>query len=170
MKSTRTKTKKTGKVVPSATQLQAIVKRLESGASGLIAESTALGFKGSKPLHNLLTAMLGGAEKYNAMLRRAIQARSGKKEKVAKKGSKKKPAAKKTATKKAAAPKSEAATGTVHSAKMVIQPDRTWTWNCICGASGNSTSREAARSQFKDHRNTFGSNIPTTQPEGAVTA
>ena len=79
-KTTAKKTaKKTAKPTLSKEQLVAIMKRVEAGKSGLIAESLALGFNGSKPLHNALTELLGSKEKYNAMLRRAIKARGEKK-------------------------------------------------------------------------------------------
>ena len=88
--------KKSTKPTLSKEQLVAIMKRVESGKSGLIAESLALGFNGSKPLHNALTELLGSKEKYNAMLRRAIKARgvknqNGKKTPVKKQPVKKQP-------------------------------------------------------------------------------
>jgi hypothetical protein len=91
--------KSSKKIVVSKEQLVAILKRLESGQSGLIAEATKLGFNGSKPLHKALTELLGGKEKYNAMLRRAVKARSGKNQNGKKAPVKK--AAKKTPAKKA---------------------------------------------------------------------
>jgi hypothetical protein len=67
------------------------MKRVESGKSDLIAESVALGFNGSKPLHNALTELVGSKEKYNAMLRRAIKARGEKKQQAKKQPVKKAP-------------------------------------------------------------------------------
>jgi hypothetical protein len=78
----KTAAKKSTKPTLSKEQLVAIMKRVESGKSGLIAESLALGFNGSKPLHNALTELLGSKEKYNAMLRRAVKARGEKKQPV----------------------------------------------------------------------------------------
>ena len=88
--------KKSTKPVFSKDQLVAIMKRVESGQSGMIAESKKLGFKYTTHLHNALTELLGGKAKYDAMLRRAVKARGGKKEpkqpvKTAKKTPKKTP-------------------------------------------------------------------------------
>ncbi len=80
----KTAAKKSTKPTLSKEQLVAIMKRVESGKSGLVAESLALGFNGSKPLHHALTELLGSKEKYNAMLRRAIKARGEKKQPVKK--------------------------------------------------------------------------------------
>jgi hypothetical protein len=89
--------KRSTKPVLSKEQLVAIMKRVESGQSGMIAESKKLGFKYTTHLHNALTELLGGKTKYDAMLRRAVKARGAKKEpkqpvkKAAKKTAKKTP-------------------------------------------------------------------------------
>ena len=99
MSTTKKTTKKTAKktakkITLSKEQLTAILKRVESGKSGLIAEAMAAGFNGSKPLNRALTELLGGKVKYDAMLKRAIKARSATKAPAKKTPAKKTPTTK----------------------------------------------------------------------------
>ncbi len=60
--------------------LAAVVKRLESGQSKLIAESKKLGLTPNTPLRNALTRHLGGKQQYTAMIQRGMKARGKNKE------------------------------------------------------------------------------------------
>ena len=57
-------------------QLAAIVKRLESGASPLIAESKRLGFTTNDRLRAALRELLGGRGPYEKMIARGMKARA----------------------------------------------------------------------------------------------
>ena len=59
-------------------KLPPIVKRLESGASALIAESKKLGFSTNDRLRAALREFLGGPKPYRAMIAKAMTARAKK--------------------------------------------------------------------------------------------